>query len=234
MKWHLKALLGGVIVLFFFVFALGNAHAVTFDEYKKATEKGIELVRNGNPDQAIIEFNKVLTFNPDDVTGCIHAGLAYSQKKDYEKAIDFYSRALASAKDPKTLGLAFELRGAAYFQLFNLGASKEPAKIIDLIIADYTKAMEFNPTNFGLYLNRGYAYTSKNGVSDLAVADFLKAIELNPTYAGTYDGLARAYYQKKDYTKAWDNLRQAKKLGSQAAPDFLAMLEKASGQKSQL
>jgi len=55
-------------------------------------------------------------------------------------------------------------------------------------IADYTKAIEINPTNEKAYYNRGISKIELKDYSG-AVSDFSKAIEINPTYAKAYYNL---------------------------------------------
>jgi tetratricopeptide (TPR) repeat protein len=61
-------------------------------------------------------------------------------------------------------------------------------------IADYTKAIEFNPQFADAYFNRGlakYSLGDKNG----SIADWTKAIEVNPQYAEAYYN--RGYAKKR-------------------------------------
>src|SRR5262245_17838643 len=67
----------------------------------------------------------------------------------------------------QTLAIAYHRRGTAH-------ASK---KDYDRAIADYTKAIEIDPSFVAAYHDRGLAYTSK-GDYERAIADVTKAVEL--------------------------------------------------------
>ena len=71
----------------------------------------------------------------------------------------------------------------------------------DAAIADYTKAIESDPTLPVPYLNRGLAKQAKGDV-DGAIADDDKAIELNPNYAAAYHNRGLAKMDKHDYDGA--------------------------------
>jgi len=62
--------------------------------------------------------------------------------------------------------------------LFDMGRTQEA-------IADYTKAIELDPTFAEAYINRGAAY-GKLGQNNLALADFNKGVELKPESANGY------------------------------------------------
>jgi tetratricopeptide (TPR) repeat protein len=71
----------------------------------------------------------------------------------------------------------------------------------------------------------------QKGDHDKALADFNKAIELNPNYALAYNNRGIAYFNKRDYEKAWDDVRKAQKLGCKVHPKFLKALRQASGRQ---
>jgi tetratricopeptide (TPR) repeat protein len=91
----------------------------------------------------------------------------------------------------------------------NRGVVYEVNHRYDQAIADYTKALEINPSYAGGYHNRGVAYGRK-GQYDKALADFTKSIALNPRYAGAYYSRGNVYGKLgkhddqaiADYTKA--------------------------------
>ncbi len=70
-------------------------------------------------------------------------------------------------------------------------------------IAEFTKAIELDPSYARAYSSRGGAYFSK-GEYDKAIADYTKAIELDPKLAVAYYFYFRglAYYYKGEYDKA--------------------------------
>jgi tetratricopeptide (TPR) repeat protein len=94
-------------------------------------------------------------------------GEAYSDKKDYEKAIVDYTEAIRL--DP-TDEMAYFSRGIAYSH----------KKDYDKAIADYTEAIRLDPTDGDAFYKRGLAYKGKLENSK-AEADFAEAKRLEHT-----------------------------------------------------
>jgi tetratricopeptide (TPR) repeat protein len=87
---------------------------------------------------------------------------------DAERIIRGCTEVINSRQDLRqTLAIAHHRRGTAY-------ASK---KDYDRAIADYTIAIEIDPTHVAAYNDRGLAYTSK-GDYERAIADVTRAVEL--------------------------------------------------------
>ena len=176
--------------------ALLNKGSLRFDE-------------NTNADQAIALLQNVLDKNPNNVEALSAMGYAYEIKQEYDKAFEFYNKAIAiNDQDAPSLvrrGHAYELAGKT-----------------DLAQADYMKAYSINPNNdFTLlhaartyYSTADYANTLKfaylvldksrnaytkavaseligqvatiNGDYDTAQQYFDYSINLDPTYPGPY------------------------------------------------
>ncbi|MBX2840929.1 MAG: tetratricopeptide repeat protein [Flammeovirgaceae bacterium] len=65
-------------------------------------------------------------------------------------------------------------------EIFNyLGQAKMNINYRDGAIEDFTKALEIDPENSNLYVNRGIAYQKFNN-ENLAIQDFYKALEIDP------------------------------------------------------
>ena len=64
---------------------------------------------------------------------------------------------------------------------------------------------------------------------DKAILDFNKTIEIRPGHAQAYLGRLMVFYNKRDYDKAWDDVRKAQSLGLQVPASFLKDLREASG-----
>lgn len=103
----------------------------------------------------------------------------------------------------------------------------------DQAIANYNKAIQINPNDAKVYVNRGVAYASRCNY-DQAIADFDKALQIDSNFAGgagIYYNRGVAYHYKKDYDKAWEDIHRAEKLGFKSDPEILAELKKASGRE---
>lgn len=95
-----------------------------------------------------------------------------------------------------------------------------------LAVNDYSRAIELNPKEVSVYLNRGLAhYNQKN--YDLAAADYDKAIELNPGDSMLYFNRGNSFEKMGNLQKAVGDYRKAFELdaGNEAAKLSLQRLQ---------
>ena len=85
---------------------------------------------------------------------------------------------------------------------------------MDLAIAAYSRAIEFNPEFADAYNGRGAAYGTK-GEFDRATADWNKAIELNPKLAQAYSNRGIAHREKGEFDRALADCNKAIETQSQ-------------------
>ena len=86
---------------------------------------------------------------------------------------------------------------------------------ISMAIEAYSHAIDLNPDNADIYINRGAAY-SKKGNYDFAIDDCNKAIQLYPSYPLAYSNRGNAYNSKGEYDFAITDLERAIEL----KPDY--------------
>ncbi len=140
----------------------------------------------------------------------LDSGVAYEQKKDFDKAIAEYSKALEI--NPQ-YALAYNNRGYTYYLM----------KEYDKAIVDLSKAIEIDPQFLRPYHNRREAYlaVSKSDLADAdakkiielenkiisdknekAIAELSKAIQTNPQDSNAYYNRGNVYLEIKEYDKA--------------------------------
>lgn len=126
---------------------------------------GLQASQRGEYDAAIKHYEEALAANPK--LGDSYAGLAYAYytRKEYAKAIEYYSLALIY-KSSSTL---YYNRAVAYIQV------REYAKAV----RDLNQVININAKHFDAYLSRGTAYFY-SGEYENAIADFEKALDLKP------------------------------------------------------
>ena len=111
---------------------------------------------------------------------------------DPDASIARMHRAIQSGRVTGTdLANAYQNRGIAYVQ----------KNLYDQAIADFSKALSFNPNDVDIYYDRGTSYSLKD-LYDRAIADFTRSISLKPDYAYAYNNRGTAYNAKALYDQA--------------------------------
>lgn len=81
-------------------------------------------------------------------------------------------------------------------------------------IQAFTKALELNSQDSGLYFNRGFSYRSL-GENAKALEDYTKAIEINPKYSDAYYNRGLVYRALGQYERAEEDEKKAKELADE-------------------
>ena len=113
-------------------------------------------------------------YNAEDY---LSLGLTFRQRRDFEKAIDAYDKALELASEDMRI-------------FRNRGIAKRASGDISGAIADFDQAITLNPEYFEAYGGRGIA-KRLSGDHQGAIADFDKVIELNPQSVLAYTNRGR-------------------------------------------
>ena len=105
-------------------------------------------------------------------------------------------------------------------EYFNQANAKDDLKDYKGAIADYTKAIELDPTYVDAYYNRGNAKCRSQDYKG-AIVDYSKAIELDPSYTKAYTYISRgvAKYYSSDTDGACLDWNKAGELGEADAYD---------------
>lgn len=82
---------------------------------------------------------------------------------------------------------------------------------LDSAVSDYSRAIELNPKESSIYLNRGLVFHNKKNY-DLAVADYSKVIELNPKDSNAYFNRGNSFEKMGDVSKALADYQKAVEL----------------------
>jgi serine/threonine protein kinase len=95
--------------------------------------------------------------------------------------------------------------------LYRQGDKFYSQKKYDKAIEAYSKAIELNPNDFGLYNNRAVVYHA-TGEYEKAIADYAKAIELNPYHFSAYNNRGAVYEDIGNIEMAIADYRKAMEL----------------------
>lgn len=116
--------------------------------------------------------------------------------------VSFCQRAISTGKlNPKAEAQVRANMGVGFFEL---GSYNEA-------IAEYTRAIESEPTMVGAYLNRARAYERLTRLPE-AAADFARAIELDPQAADAYLGRGAMLLARGDPGRSIDDFSAAIRL----------------------
>jgi tetratricopeptide (TPR) repeat protein len=140
---------------------------------------GVFLAQQGEPDAAIVQYQKALAIDPGYAMAYCNLGNALSLKKEnLAGAIAAFRKALALqpalVEARNNLGLALVKNGQA-----------------EEALAEYRKGLEINPDSAEIHNNLGNALASKTHLAE-AIAQYRKALELNPDYAEAHYNLANS------------------------------------------
>ena len=141
------------------------------------------------------EYDQAIADAPDDPENWHLRGLYYSEREEYGRAVDDYTKALELVTGDGNAAEIYSDRGLAWARL----GDDERA------VADFDRAIEANPNLAEAWYNRGLAWR-RRGEHGNAVLDFTRAIGVRADYA-------RAYFNRGVSHGALGN-------GEQAAADF--------------
>ena len=131
-------------------------------------DKGVDYSKDGQYENAIQEFDKVIQLDPDYAVAYYNRGYSYNKLGQYQTAINDYTEAIQLNPDYAD---SYINRGNSYHYL----GQHQTA------INDYTKAIQLDPDYARAYYNRGLSYYDL-GQYTLANADEAKACSLDSQY----------------------------------------------------
>ncbi|MFQ5645629.1 MAG: tetratricopeptide repeat protein [bacterium] len=132
---------------------------------------------------------------PDNARQHINLGVAYSDSKQFDKAIRMFIQSMRIKPD--------------YPEAYNnLGNVYNRQGKLDKAIQEYVKAIRMRPTYREAYNNMGTAYLKK-GNPDKALEFHLAALKIDPYSEKSYNNLGVAYTKKKEYEKAIEAFKKS-------------------------
>ena len=152
-------------------------------------------------DRAVDVWTELLELYPDDAELCYFRAEAYFNKRDWDLAIDDYTKALELDEEKIYEEETYSNRGTAYFNKQDWNKA----------IADYTRAVSLNPDNISAYFDRGAAYFNKQDW-DQAIADYTDVIERNLGNKESYRRRGMAYIKLSDHRLASEDFTEAIRL----------------------
>lgn len=165
-------------------------------------ERATELVEDQNYDEAVIEYDRLLQNDPDNVALLRDRASTQLLRGGYDYAIRDYDHLLTVKPEPDA-----DL-------YYNRGCALLAANRLEEALSDFTKSISMNETWSLAYNNRGVTY-AKLGKYDLAIADFGEGIKLEPNNKLAYRNRAMAYKKLGELRKAQEDYDYVVKLERQ-------------------
>lgn len=137
---------------------LANAHG----------DRGLLYYVEESYDSALIDYNKAIELQPDDVYYWYFRGAVHKNLKKYELALRDFSKAIEL---DARMYLAYHMRGLVY----DISGQQQQA------LADYTKSIELKNSYAPAYMLRGALYEGM-GEYEKALADLREAMRLDKRY----------------------------------------------------
>lgn len=153
----------------------------------------------------IVLWSDAVNKSPGKARPYNNRGLAYLDRREYDKAIADFSRSIEVKPDYAD---GYYNRGLAYQ---NKGESGRA-------ISDYNKAIAINPRYLKAHINRGQLF-SANRERERALSDFKRAIEIAPFDAAGYFNLAYLYLslgKKEEAAAVYEKLLEVDPTNAQA------------------
>ena len=167
----------------------------TSGNYVAHNNLGNVLLKKGQVDEAMVQYQKSLGIKSDYAEACYNLGGALLQKGHVDEAIVQCQRALEIRPDyveaRNNLGYALLLKGQA-----------------DEAIAQFQRALEIKPDYVEVHNNLGNVLLHQGRV-DEAIAQYQTALEIKPDYADAHNDLGMALLQKGNVDEAMVHFQKA-------------------------
>ena len=174
------------------------------------------ILRNFDWKDPITFYNQTLRYSE---TARVHNNLAmaYADKKDFEKAIFHYQRAIEiSDIYPQTHN--------------NLGNAYKEVGQIEKAIEEFEKAIEMDPYFFFAYNNLASLYVEQKEY-DKAIEVYQRYLKIMPKNLNTLYNLGVVYYLKKDYDNAISTFQKILEIQPQNEEIFNLILKIKTGKQ---
>ncbi|MFZ4400425.1 MAG: tetratricopeptide repeat protein [Bacteroidales bacterium] len=163
------------------------------------SNRGAAKYSNRDFEGAVIDFENVLIFNPEDIGALLNASSGYSELGMVNKAIDALKKIIAI--DPGFIG-----------SYGNLGFIYSELDSLDLALKYFNKVSELDPNDAVNYNNRGNNYYKKGDYIN-ALKDINLSIKMYPSNSYAYRNLALVYIAMNKINEACTALSFANDYG---------------------
>ena len=171
-------------------------------------DQGLERLRKGDYDGAIMNFDKAIELKPDFAEAFYNRGHAYFGKGEINFAMDDYNTAIqqgvnrsdTNAKKPFPM---IEVKTLNEFNPSNFDSALYPNIELDIVTIIFESNKDLSQDFVGIFY-RGNDH-AKKGEFDLAIDNYNKAIQLNPDFAEAFNNRGLMYFIKGEFDLAMDD-----------------------------
>ncbi|MGQ9672381.1 MAG: tetratricopeptide repeat protein [Candidatus Aminicenantales bacterium] len=188
-------------------------------------EQATKLYEEKNYDEALAILEKFLEQNPRAYQVQVLIGDCYREKGDFERAIEFYAKAVEEAKVDEKMGKEVTVKSlAAIGDCYLRKGDIEKAQTF------FKESIDTNPENETLAYNVGEIYFSNQKLEE-AIHYFIIATQIKANWSPPYYKLGLVYLNQADYEKAKEAFKKFLELEPEGelaaqAKNILEYLEK--------
>lgn len=197
--------------------AQSGGGAIDSKALKAHLDAGNAKAKAGQWNEAVTEFQQVVTLDPRNVQGHVQLGWAFAELKQWDEAKQHLISAVALSPD----------NAGAHANLAWVYAEKQRWNDAQI---EAKKAIDLDPKNPYAHATLAWAYQS-TGQEGLAIAEYEKSLELNPRLDNSRFALGVGYCNQGITVRAQEQLNQLIKQGSPKATDLQTRLSKGCGGK---
>lgn len=159
------------------------------EQFKRA----ITFEEQGNYEEALRIYKAIINIDNTFRTAHINLGSLYYRMQQYEQALDCFGKALHLKED--------------YIVLFNIGSLLFRVGQYKKAIIALNQSIALNPSFYIAILVKGIAFSKLHNYK-AALSCFVKVLTTNPDNQVALTAIILLYYEKKEYDKAIQYLRQ--------------------------
>ena len=185
---------------------------VTSGNWQAENNLGMAFLRQGRMEDAIPHFRAAAAIDPSDPVSNMNIGIYEHSHGNVAQAIEYYSKTVSLARNPKLKAQAYNNLGYAYKDLGDYPHAQQ----------NLQAAVGVNPEFVGAWISLGLV-AQKSGDLGLATEAYTRALKIEPSDFG-YVLLARALEESGREEDAQAAIRHAKTLSE----DFPAAQRKAN------
>ena len=195
----------------------------SYDSFEKIIEKGIEELKYGDNEDAIIYFDEALKRNPDNVRAMVDKGVAKASSGDLDGAKQLFDQAIKIGEKNKSVDYRAVVNAGIALSIY--GNQTEAMSYFDRVIDNSNIVRQ--ETLYAALVNKGIVLYEQEKYAD-SIIYYDQALEINPGKLGAIVNKANALQEMRNYTQALEWFEKAYKITKDPLawrPSFIVITE---------